>query len=45
MVIKIYQDFPQQDPPKFTKIAILGLKTNHLAPLSTAKCSIIDNYP
>jgi hypothetical protein len=31
---KIYQDFPQQDPPKFTQIGIFGLKTNHLATLS-----------
>jgi hypothetical protein len=30
---KIYQDFPLQDPPKFTKIGIFGLKTNHLATL------------
>jgi hypothetical protein len=26
-----YLDFPLQDPPKFTKIGIFGLKTNHLA--------------
>jgi hypothetical protein len=30
---KIYQDFPWQDPPKFTQIEIFGLKTNHLATL------------
>jgi hypothetical protein len=30
---KIYQDLPYQDPPKFTKIDIFGLKTNHLATL------------
>jgi hypothetical protein len=34
MVIKyLYQDFPYQDPPKFTQIWIFGLKTNHLATL------------
>jgi hypothetical protein len=30
---KIYQGFPLQDPPKFTKIEIFGWKTNHLATL------------
>jgi hypothetical protein len=35
-----YQDFPLQDPPKFTQIVIFGLKTNHLATLpGTKKCS------
>jgi hypothetical protein len=29
----IYQHFPFQGPPKFTQIAIFGLKTNHLATL------------
>jgi hypothetical protein len=29
----IYQQFPIQDPPKFTQIGIFGLKTNHLATL------------
>jgi hypothetical protein len=33
---KIYQDFPLQDPPKFTQIGIFGLKTNHLATLSVS---------
>jgi hypothetical protein len=28
---RIYQDFPLQDPPKFTKIGIFCLKTNHMA--------------
>jgi hypothetical protein len=28
---KIYQQFPLQDPPKFTQIGIFGLKTNHPA--------------
>jgi hypothetical protein len=32
---KIYQDFPYQDPPKFTQMGILGLETNHLATLVT----------
>jgi hypothetical protein len=27
----MYQDFPLQDPPKFTQKGIFGLKTNHLA--------------
>jgi hypothetical protein len=27
------QDFPLQDPPKFTQSGIFGLKTNHLATL------------
>jgi hypothetical protein len=31
---KIDQDFPSQDPPKFTQIWIFGLKTNHLATLT-----------
>jgi hypothetical protein len=30
---KTYQDYPLQDPPKFTQIWIFGLKTNHLATL------------
>jgi hypothetical protein len=30
---KICQDFPLQDPPKFTPIGIFGWKTNHLATL------------
>jgi hypothetical protein len=30
---KIYQHFPFQGPPKFTKIGIFGLKINHLATL------------
>jgi hypothetical protein len=30
---KIYKHFPIYDPPKFTQIGILGLKTNHLATL------------
>jgi hypothetical protein len=35
MVIKyICQDFPLQDPPKFAKNGIFGLKTNHMANLS-----------
>jgi hypothetical protein len=29
------QHFPFQGPPNFTKIGILGLKTNHLATLTT----------
>jgi hypothetical protein len=33
MVIKKYQHFPFQGPPKFTQIAIFGLKINHLATL------------
>jgi hypothetical protein len=28
---KIYQHFPLEDPPKFPKIGIFGLKTNNLA--------------
>jgi hypothetical protein len=28
---KIYQNFPFQDPPKFTQILIFGLKIYHLA--------------
>jgi hypothetical protein len=31
---KINQQFPLQDPPKFTQIGIFGLKTNHLAALN-----------
>jgi hypothetical protein len=31
MSIKIYQHLPLQDPPKFTRIWIFGLKTCHLA--------------
>jgi hypothetical protein len=31
---KIYQHFPIEGPPKFTKIGIFGLKTNHLAILT-----------
>jgi hypothetical protein len=30
---KIYQQFPLQDPPKFTQIGIFGLKRNHPASL------------
>jgi hypothetical protein len=30
---KINQDFPLQDPPKFTQIGIFDLKTNHVATL------------
>jgi hypothetical protein len=30
---RIYLPFPFQDPPKFTKIRILGLKIYHLATL------------
>jgi hypothetical protein len=30
---KICQQFPLQDPPKFTQIGIFGLKINHLATL------------
>jgi hypothetical protein len=30
---KIYQHLPLKDPPKFTQIWIIGLKTNHLATL------------
>jgi hypothetical protein len=29
----ICQDFPLQDPQKFSQIGIFGLKTNHLATL------------
>jgi hypothetical protein len=28
---KIYQNFPFQCPPKFTKVGISGMKINHLA--------------
>jgi hypothetical protein len=31
---KIYQDFPLQEPPKFTQFGIFGFKTNHLATLA-----------
>jgi hypothetical protein len=31
--MKIYNDFPLQDPPKFTQIGIFGLKICHLATL------------
>jgi hypothetical protein len=30
---KIYQTLPWQEPPKFAKIGIFGLKINHLATL------------
>jgi hypothetical protein len=30
---KIYQNLPLQEFPKFTKIGIFGLKTNHMATL------------
>jgi hypothetical protein len=29
----MYQHFPFQGPPKYTKIGIIGLKINHLATL------------
>jgi hypothetical protein len=32
-VHKIYQHLPLQDPPKFTRSGIFGLKTYHLATL------------
>jgi hypothetical protein len=33
-----------QDPPKFTKIGIFGLKTNHLATLDNANISANRRY-
>jgi hypothetical protein len=30
-MVKIFPDFPLQDPPKFTQTGIFGLKTKHLA--------------
>jgi hypothetical protein len=35
----MHQHFPLKDPPKFTQIGILGLKTNHLASLGPSKNS------
>jgi hypothetical protein len=40
---KIYQDFPQQDPPKFTQIGIFGLKTNHLAALHLFRFNSVES--
>jgi hypothetical protein len=41
----MYQDFPLQDPPKYTQIGIFGLKTNHLATLPlTPKKSWVKCY-
>jgi hypothetical protein len=37
--IKMYQNFPFQDPPKYTKIGIFGTKIYHLATL----VPLIDN--
>jgi hypothetical protein len=36
-VLRIYQPFPFQGPPKFTPIGIFGLKIYHLATLVSAK--------
>jgi hypothetical protein len=34
---KTIKHFPFQGPPKFTRIGIFGLKTNHLAALLSVK--------